>query len=146
MRCLKYGVCLLLTLLTLIAFPPGPATAAEAKVYRLGVIPTWPPVVTHTDWAPFVERLAKDTGHGFRLKVYENMVDFERDIITPEAPDFIFANALQAVVAHQDQGFLPLVRGFRPVTAELFVRKDSPITIVDDLTDKRIAFVGEKNL
>jgi ABC-type phosphate/phosphonate transport system substrate-binding protein len=74
------------------------------------------------------------------------MVDFEREIITAEAPDFIFANALQTVVAHQDQGFLPLVRGRRPVTAELFVRRDSPITTVDDLAGKRIAFVGEKNL
>lgn len=74
------------------------------------------------------------------------MRDFERDIITPEAPDFIFANALQTVVAHELQGFVPLVRGGPTVKALIFVRQDSPVKTVDDLIGKRIAFVGEKNV
>lgn len=143
---IRNGVCLLLSALMLMSFQPLSARSEERKVYRIGVIPTWPPVVTHTDWSPFVARLINDTGLALRLKVYENMSDFEHDILTPEAPDFIFANALQIVVAHREQGFLPLIRGGNAIQAELFVRKDSPTRTVDDLEGKKIAFVGEKNL
>ncbi len=118
----------------------------EGKVYHIGIIPTWSPVVTHTKWSPFAEQLSQATGLTFRLKVYEKMRDFERDIISPEAPDFIFANALQTVVAHEMQGFVPLVRGSHTVKAMIFVREDSPVKTIDDLADKRIAFVGEKNV
>ena len=93
-----------------------------------------------------MERLSQETGLDFRLKVYETMADFERDIVSPKAPDFIFANALQIVVAHQAQGYLPLVRGNKMVRAVIFVRKDSPARTADDLSGKRIAFVGAKNL
>jgi ABC-type phosphate/phosphonate transport system substrate-binding protein len=122
------------------------ASAKEGAVYTLGVVPSFPPVATHTRWAPFVERLSKETGFDFRLKVYETMADFERDIVSPKAPDFLFANALQIVVAHKTHGYLPLVRGGKMVRAVIFVRTDSPARTVDDLSGKMIAFVGAKNL
>lgn len=130
--------------LILCQFPP--AVAEERSKYSLGIVPAAPPVVTHTLWAPFVERLARETGHDFRLKVYEKMADFERDIVAPAGPDFIFANSLQIVVAHRAQGYIPLVRGGGMVWAELFVRRDSPVKTVAELAGKKIAFVGQKNL
>lgn len=124
----------------------APAAATKNTPLILAVIPSAPPVATHTLWTPLVEILARETGQDFQLKVYEKMADFERDIISPEAPDFIFANSLQIVVAHQAQGYLPLVRGGEPVRVEIFVRRDAPIKAVEDLAGKRIAFVGSKNL
>jgi phosphonate transport system substrate-binding protein len=135
----------LILLAALMLFLP-PASAKQGTVYTLGVVPSFPPVATHTRWAPFVERLSQETGLDFRLKVYETMAEFERDIVSPKAPDFIFANALQIVVAHQAQGYLPLVRGSKTVRGVVFVRKDSPARTADDLSGKRIAFVGAKNL
>ncbi len=133
-------------LLATVAVCDPAAHAAESKgPYVLAVIPAAPPIVTHTLWAPFVERLGRTTGIDFRLKVYEKMSDFEKDI-TSGTPDLLFANPLQAVVAHEAQGYLPLVRGRKPVSAELFVRKDSAIRTVDDLSGKQIALVGSKNL
>jgi phosphonate transport system substrate-binding protein len=123
-----------------------PAAAEESRKYSLGIVPSAPPVTTYTLWAPFVERLSRETGLDFRLKVYEKMADFELDIIAPEGPDFIFVNSLQIVVAHQAQGYIPLVRGGGKVWAELFVRRDSPVKTVADLAGKRVAFVGSKNL
>lgn len=123
-----------------------PAWAGPGAEYTIGVVPSFPPVATHTRWTPFVERLSQETGLAFRLKVYEQMADFERDIVSPKAPDFIFANALQVVVAHKTQGYLPLVRGKGQVRGMVFVRRDSPARTVDDLAGKRIAFVGAKNL
>lgn len=122
------------------------ASAKERPVYILGVVPSFPPVATHTRWAPFVQRLSEETGFDFRLKVCEQMSDFERDIVSPGAPDFIFTNSLQVVAAHKAQGYQTLVRGSKMVYGVVFVRGDSPARTVDDLSGKRIAFVGAKNL
>ncbi len=123
-----------------------PAAAEERTKYSLGIVPSAPPMATYTLWAPFAERLSRETGRDFKLKVYEKMADFERDIVSPEAPDFIFANSLQIVVGHQAEGYIPLVRGGGLVWAEVFVRRDSPVRTAGDLAGKRIAFVGSKNL
>lgn len=114
--------------------------------YTVAIIPAFPPVATHKAWVPFLDLLTKETGISFRPKVYEAMNAFERDIISSTAPDFIFANALQLVVAHDAQGYLPLVRGDLMVKSVLFVEKNSPIKEMGDLSGKRIAYVGEKNL
>jgi len=124
---------------------PAYSTAAEKGAYVFGVLPSAPPVDTHTLWAPFIERLSREAGIGIRLKVYEKMSAFEQDL-SAGVPDFIFASPLQAVVAHEAQGYLPLVRGSRLVSAEIFVRNDSPIKTVDDLAGKKIAFAGNKSL
>lgn len=129
----------------LIFWAVAPSSAMQKETYVFAVIPSSPPVTMHTLWAPFIERLSRDTGMHFRLQVYEKMSDFERDI-TNGTPDFIFASPLQAVVAHESQGYVPLVRGSRLVTAEVFVRKDSPISAIDELSGKKIAFVGNKSL
>jgi phosphonate transport system substrate-binding protein len=123
-----------------------PPAAAQPTRYTLGVVPSFPPVKTYARWTPFVEMLAQKTGLNFKLKVYEQMVDFERDIVSAEAPDFIFANALQITVAHQAQGYLPLVRASKVVWGVIFVRQDSPVRTLADLEGLRVAFVGAKNL
>lgn len=122
-----------------------PACAADAKVYTLAVNPSAPPVTLNTKWTPLVERLAKETGLEFRLKHYERMAEFERDIWSG-VPDFIFSSPIQLSVAHASNGYIPLVRGRQPVAIGLFVRKDSPIKTIDDLVGKKISFVGNKNL
>lgn len=134
---------LFLSLLMAAALPA--AAAQRTAPFVLAVIPSAPSVTMHTLWAPFLERLARETGLGFRLKVYEQMSEFEQDI-SRGAADFLFVNPLQAVVAHEAQGYIPLVRGGRTVAAELFVRRDSPIRSVDDLADRKIAMIGNKNL
>lgn len=125
---------------------PGPrATAAQGEPYTIAVLPGAPPVTMHKRWAPFVEELTRRTGLAFRLKFFEGMAEFERDIWGGE-PDFIFASPIQTVVAHQSNGFLPLVRSSRSISIGLFVRKDSTVQTLDDLAGKRISFVGNKNL
>lgn len=116
-----------------------------AAPYVLAVIPQLPPVTMHTNWTPFVQRLTKETGLQFSLKVYDSMDRFEDDLIRG-VPDFVYTNPTQMVLAKHSQGYLPLVRNSKPLSGYLFVRKDSPIRTVDDLHNKTIAFVGSKNL
>ena len=120
-------------------------SAQQGIVYTVGVVPSAPPVDTHTLWSPFIERLSRETGLGFRLKVYEKMSKFEQDI-SAGGPDIIFASPLQAVVGHKSQGYMPLVRSSSLVSSQIFVRKDSPIRTIDDLSGKKISFAGNKNL
>ena len=123
----------------------GPVSAGQGNVYTIAVIPSSPPVTLHKQWTPFVERLTQVTGLEFRLKMYEKMAEFERDIWSG-VPDFIFASPIQTVVAHKINGYVPLVRGGKEIAVGLFVRKDSPIRSIDDLNGKSISFVGNKNL
>ncbi|MFA6445153.1 MAG: phosphate/phosphite/phosphonate ABC transporter substrate-binding protein [Sterolibacterium sp.] len=122
-----------------------PALAADGKVYTLAVIPSAPPVTLNMKWTPLVDRLAKETGLEFRLKHYEKMAEFERDIWSG-TPDFIFSSPIQLMVGHTSEGYIPLVRGGKSVAIGLYVRKDSPIKTIDDLAGKKISFVGNKNL
>lgn len=124
---------------------PLPASAAGGRVYTIAVIPSAPPVTLHTQWTPFVEHLSRETGLEFRLKLFDKMAEFERDIWSG-APDFIFSSPIQTVVARQRHGYVPLVRGGRAVGIGLYVRKDSTIKSIDDLTGKKVSFVGNKNL
>jgi phosphonate transport system substrate-binding protein len=129
----------------LIAASSAGGADLQKRTYTIAVIPSAPPVVTHTQWTPFVERLTEGAGIQLRLKVYETMAAFERDIWSGD-PDFIFASPIQTVVAHTRSGYEPLVRGGNPVSVRLFVRRDSPVRTLADLSGKTIAFVGNKNL
>ena len=122
-----------------------PATAGDGKIFTLAVIPSAPPVTLYTQWIPFAERLSRKTGVEFRLKLYEKMAEFERDIWSG-APDFIFASPIQTVVAHQRHRYVPFIRGGNLISVGLIVRKDSDIRTIYDLHGKTISFVGNKNL
>lgn len=122
-----------------------PVSAGKGKIYTFAVMPFAPPVTLHAQWTPFVESLSRETGLKFRLKLYDKVAEFERDIWSG-GPDFIFSSPIQAIVAHQSCRYRPLVRGGKNVSIGLFVRKDSPIKSVDELTGKKISFVGNKNI
>lgn len=122
----------------------GDAREESRPGYVLGVLPQATPIAMYQRWNPLVERLAERTGVPLRLKVYDDMGAFERDFLAG-GPDLIFAHPLMAVDAHRRQGYEPIVRDRRQITAFLFVRKDSPFRSVSDLEGRRIAFVGSSN-
>jgi phosphonate transport system substrate-binding protein len=121
-----------------------PADAATSS-YGIAVVPTAPTVALHTQWAPFLERLTEKTGVRFRLQLFENMTEFER-AIGAGSYDFIFASPIQTVVARQAHRYVPLVRGGAAKGIGLFVRSDSDVRTIDDLSGKTISFVGNKNV
>lgn len=118
--------------------------AAAPRVWVLGIIPQAPPVVMHEQWSPLVERLSARTGIPLRLKVYEDMSKFEVDFLGG-GPDLIYAHPAMAAEAHRRQGYEPLIRDRRRLSALLFVRRDSPVQGPSDLDGKRVAFVGGRN-
>ena len=119
--------------------------AAEGVTYTLAVIPGAPPAAISKRWTPVIEQLTQKTGIEFRLKLFERMADFEREIWSG-APDFIYASPIQTVVARQGAGYIPLVRSSTLADIRLYVRQDSPVRDVGDLSGKVISFVGNKNI
>lgn len=121
------------------------AGAEKPAPYTLALIPQRPPVDMYRDWTPFLELLSQKSGLKLELKVFAGMEEFEEQLESG-LPDFIFTNSTQAVQAWRSQRYLPLVRSSAMLKGVLFVKKDSPVTEVNDLLDKKIAFVGAKNL
>ena len=129
--------------LLLLPWLSGPVRAAGD--YTIGVVPQMPPVAMYTNWTPLIEHLNRKSGLSLKLKVYENMDEFERDFLAGN-PDLIFSSPAQIVLARQAQGYIPLVRNSRRIKGVLYVRRDSPIREVNQLQGKNIAFVGMKSL
>jgi len=122
----------------------APATGL-AESYSLAVIPSAPPAATRAQWAPFLERLSRETGLSFELKLYEKIDRFEDDF-AKGVPDLLFVHPVQATAARKEQAYEPLVRGGKPIAGVVFVRKDSPIQSVKDLQGKLIVMVGSRNV
>lgn len=119
--------------------------SAMAKEYVLAVLPQKPALTMFANWNPLVVQLSRASGATIRLKVYEEMLEFEGDVAKGVA-DFIYASPTQTVLARQRQGYIPMVRGSRLLRGALFVRADSPVRSVQELEGKTVAFVGAKNL
>lgn len=116
------------------------ANALEKTHYSLAVVPQLPPLTTHKNWTPLVERLANETGLPIRLAVYKTVPAFEVDVLAGK-PDFVFMNPYHQVMARKAQGYLPLVRsGTESLYGIVVVARDGPFKNLKDLDGKEIAF------
>jgi phosphonate transport system substrate-binding protein len=127
------------------AFFPSGGLSAEIPIYSLAVLPSVAPSLTRAQWEPFVERLSRETGLRFALRTYRRFADFEDDF-SKGVPDLIFAHSVLMVEARRVKGYIPLVRGGQGLSALVFVRKDSPVKSIKDLSGGSIALVGAKNV
>ena len=134
---------LMVCLLFLTAYLP--VSAAEQTQYLFAVLPQQPPVVMHGLWRPLLDRLETELGVKLKLKLYENMGEYEASILHGDA-DFIFSTPAQIPMFYKKAGYIPLVRGTRYLTGIVFVRKDSPINTIADLKGQEVAFVGTRNV
>ncbi len=128
----------------LVAWAAAGHAEPPPRTWVVGVIPQAPPIAMHQTWSPLLERLAARTGVPLRLKVYDDMAKFEEDFLGG-GPDLIFAHPAMVAEAHRRQGYEPMIRDRRRLSALLFVRKDSPAQNATDLEGKRVAFVGGRN-
>lgn len=136
-------VFILIILPLFIAVTPLPA--ASVRQYTFAVIPNAPPLTLHKRWTPFVERLSKDTGIEIKLKLYDSIEKF-LDACRRGEPDFIYAAPNMYYQAHEKQGYRALLRSSANFRGMVFVRSDSPVNSVQELSGKSVGFVGPSNL
>ena len=131
-------------LLIALAFVPAWAGADHPKpqIYTWSVVPQFSPTAVHRDWTPLLDYLQKKTGQRFRLVTADSFDFFEGNLYQGRF-DFAYANPYQTLLAHRFQGYLPLVRDGRSrLTGILVVRRGSPITDLQQLEGKKIAFAA----
>ncbi|MBF0248117.1 MAG: phosphate/phosphite/phosphonate ABC transporter substrate-binding protein, partial [Alphaproteobacteria bacterium] len=129
LRAFILGVCLLASV---------PAWAGG--VYTVGVVPQYEPRKLASIWLPLLKELEQRTGLKFKLQGVSSIPEFESRF-AEGAFDFAYMNPYHAVVAHQKQGYEPLVRdGGRSLFGILVVRKDLPIDDIKALDGEEVAF------
>lgn len=118
---------------------PSIGVSTQPQDFTVAVVAQFPPSVIHKHWTPVVQRLSKETGYSFTLKLYQTIPQFETDLLKG-IPDFAFMNPYHQVMAKKSQGYIPLIRDSNPLTGILVVKTDGPIKTMYDLNGKEIAF------
>lgn len=113
---------------------------AFSETFTFGVVPQFEAQRLHDIWQPVLAELSRRTGHNFVLEGSASIPEFERQFQAGEF-DFVYLNPWHAVIAHEIQGYEPLIHdGARRLRGVLVVRKDSEIGAVTDLQGAEIAF------
>ncbi len=114
--------------------------ASAPRSYSVHVVPQLAPSVLFAKWAPFLDKLGRESRQCFELFIAANIPDFEHALFNGQA-DFAFANPYHEVVARRRQGYLPLViDGKNRLSGILAVRSDDPIKSLRELDGKIVAF------
>ena len=139
-KILLFSICL--PFLILIA---SPAHSSENEVYSFGLIPQGPALNMYKRWTPFIDKISEDTGIKFKIKVYDHVFDFENGLRLGLF-DFAYLHSIQEAEAYIHQKYIPLVRSKRFCKGAMFVAKNSPIKIIEELKGKDIALVSQRSL
>jgi phosphonate transport system substrate-binding protein len=116
------------------------AWSAEKGVYSFGVVPQFEQRKLFRIWRPILNELEQRTGLRFKLVGSAKIPVFEQKYEQGDY-DFAYMNPYHLLVAHDCQGYQPLVRdGGRQLRGILVVAKESQIQSVDELAEKRVAF------
>jgi phosphonate transport system substrate-binding protein len=112
----------------------------STKIYTFDVVPQLTAAKIYSTWSPLLERVGKEAGLCFELRVSPTIPEFEQKLLKGE-PEFVFLNPYHAVLAHQKKKYQPLLADSEDLlTGILVVRADSPIKSLDELKGKNISF------
>ena len=126
----------------LVAFSCGAhsMTAHAATVLSVGVVPQFPMERIATDWNPVLKEVSRISGLRLELKYYASIPEFEKAFLKGEL-DIAYLNPYHAVMARKAAGYIPIIRDdHQRLTGILVVRKDSPVTRLEQLEGATIAF------
>lgn len=116
------------------------AWSADNTVYSFGAVPQFEQRKLFRIWRPILDELEHRTGFTFKLVGSPKIPVFEQKFMEGDY-DFAYMNPYHLLMAHDTQGYLPLVRdGGRMLKGILVVTKDSPIQSVEELDGKSVAF------
>ena len=136
---MRKAILLCLTLMTPVITSHANETP-EDQTYTFGVVPQFSSERISRTWEPILELLEKETGIQFELNGSLDIPAFERNF-TKGAFDFAYMNPYHAIVAHESEGYEPIIRDVgRSLYGIIVVKKDSSFSSVLDLDGKKVAF------
>lgn len=115
--------------------------AAQAtQTLSFAVVPQVGAKQIFTDWTPVLKQVSKLTGVEFKLKFYPSIPEFEADFLKG-GPDIAYMNPYHLIMASKAAGYRPIIRDDASILQGiLVVRKDSPVTRIDQLDGETLAF------
>ncbi len=135
--------CLFLLFLGIVSLAARAACLGDTqatKTFSFDVVPQYTASKIYSTWAPVLQRVGKEAGLCFDLRVSANIPDFEQVLLKGDA-QFAFVNPYHAVLAFQKKKYAPLLAdGHELLTGILVIRKDSGIASIDALKGKSVAF------
>lgn len=110
------------------------------KVHTFDVVPQFTASKIYSTWAPLLQRVGKEAGLCFELRVAPNIPEFEQTLLKGEA-QFAYVNPYHAVLAQQKRKFQPLLADSQELLSGIVVvRRDNPIQSIEGLKGKQVAF------
>jgi phosphonate transport system substrate-binding protein len=116
------------------------AQAQVGPTLKLGVVPQFPVVETHTTWHPIAVAIESACGQHVQLTLSKSIPDFEQEFLRADF-DLVYLNPYHMVMARKAQGYVPLLReGKRQLKGVLVVRADSQVQRIGDLDGQQVSF------
>lgn len=125
--------------LALLLLNGGAAQAAGERTYSIGVVPQFEARQIHNTWNPILDELKQRTGYNFELTGSPSIPEFEKQLDAGFF-DFAYMNPYHMVIAHNKQGYVPLLRDTGTGLNGILVVKKGGIKQVSELNGKTIAF------
>lgn len=108
--------------------------------YSVYVVPQLPAAKMYTNWAPVLEQIGKIAGICFDLFVPSTIPEFESKFLKG-IPDFAFMNPYHQVMAHEAQGYVPLIADAKSkLEGIVLVKANSNLTELKQLNGSKMAF------
>lgn len=111
-----------------------------AQTFSFGVVPQYEPQKLNTLWQPLLSKITEKTGIKLKLVTVESIPVFEQGFAQGDY-DFAYMNPWHSVIAHDKQGYIPIVKdAARHLQGVLVVNKNSNINTLEQLEGAEIAF------
>jgi phosphonate transport system substrate-binding protein len=112
----------------------------SAHTYSVNLVPREPATKLYSTWSPLLDRIGKQTGLCFTIRISKNFAKFEHAMHEGET-DFIYFNPYHQVMTQTSSGYVPLVRDEASRLAGILVtQRDGGIDSIEELEGKTVAF------
>jgi len=136
----KYTRHFLLFSIILYIFSITNSLADTQRVYNVGIVPQFETKRLHSIWRPVLDRLEIETGLKFKLLGSPSIPEFEKEFLAGKF-DFAYMNPYHLSWSHETVGYRPLIRDHsKKLQGILVIRKDKPISDINQLDGKNVAF------
>lgn len=109
------------------------------KTLTFGVVPQQGPLKMTRKWSPVIEYLRERSGLEIRFQTEKSIPEFEKKLYEGTY-DVAYMNPYHYVVAHHQKGYEAIARADKLITGILLVNKESGLSSIDQLHEKRFLF------
>ncbi len=117
-----------------------PNQVSSPSRFTFGIVPQQSEASTIATWKPFLDFVSDKSRVPLQIKSVKSIPHFE-DVLFQGGYDFAYMNPYHYIVFHEKVGYDAIAKAKdKKIRGILVVRKDSPITSLNELSGKKLAF------